>query len=234
MTWFVSFAGVVCDRMTAALSAAQTGRRGGAGPAGGLLGGKDPAGRLLQDVPYQHPGEAVGASKITGRDHFPAGPRHQAGEDADVDAGFQKMHRAVGEDRIRPAGVKAVDLSVIRAVDGTRPRLRSPVVARALAEGQGPPDPGARPYGVGPRNRPARTPQLGPAGVFGDQERLRSAVRNVGEARQVVRPSGRPCNWQPGPRDRGPPDGYRSPGRPHSRRRRPCRRNCNCQGLPRP
>src|SRR5215475_130105 len=26
---------------------AQTGRRGGAGPAGGLLGGKDPAGRVL-------------------------------------------------------------------------------------------------------------------------------------------------------------------------------------------
>src|SRR5262245_45967586 len=66
---------------------------------GGLLGGKDPAGRLLQDVPYQHPGEAVGASIITGRDHFPAGPRRQAGEDADVDAGSQKMHRAVGEDR---------------------------------------------------------------------------------------------------------------------------------------
>jgi hypothetical protein len=37
------------------------------------------------------------------------------------------MHRAVGEDRIRPAGVEAVDLSVIRAVDGTRPLFpRSP------------------------------------------------------------------------------------------------------------
>ena len=41
----VSFADVVCDRMTTALSA-QTERRGGAGPVGGLLGGKDPTGRF--------------------------------------------------------------------------------------------------------------------------------------------------------------------------------------------
>jgi hypothetical protein len=30
---------------------AQTGRRGGAGPAGGLLGGKDPTGRLVLNGP---------------------------------------------------------------------------------------------------------------------------------------------------------------------------------------
>src|SRR5262249_10855586 len=60
-----------------------------------------------------------------------------------------------------------------------------PVGGRALAEDQGPPDPGAA-RGVDPRNRPARTPQFGPTGAFGDQDRLRSAVRNVGEARQVV------------------------------------------------
>src|SRR5262245_21682912 len=36
----------VCDRMQSDNAAgAQTGRRGGAGPAGGLLGGQDPAGR---------------------------------------------------------------------------------------------------------------------------------------------------------------------------------------------
>src|SRR5262249_43553964 len=82
--------------------------------------------------------------------------------------------------------VEAVDLAVIRTVDGTRPRLRGPVVARALAEGDGPRDPGCG-YGVGPRNRPARPPQGRPAGVFGDQERLRGAVRDLGDARQVVR-----------------------------------------------
>jgi hypothetical protein len=31
---------------------------------GGSLGGKDPAGRLLQNVPYQNPGEAAGASPL--------------------------------------------------------------------------------------------------------------------------------------------------------------------------
>jgi hypothetical protein len=50
---FVSFAVVVCDRMTAALSARRPGAgrdtrtSGSAGPAGGLLGGKDPTGRFL-------------------------------------------------------------------------------------------------------------------------------------------------------------------------------------------
>src|SRR5262245_39555306 len=99
------------------------------------------------------------------RTDFPTGRRHQAGEDANVHAGVQEMHGAVSENRVRAAGVKAVHLSVIRAVDGTRPRFRGPVGSRALAEGQGPPDPG-RGHSVGPRNRPTRTPQSGPAGVF--------------------------------------------------------------------
>jgi hypothetical protein len=38
---------VVCDGMTAAHFGAQTERRGGAGPVRGLLGGKDPTGRLF-------------------------------------------------------------------------------------------------------------------------------------------------------------------------------------------
>jgi hypothetical protein len=36
---------VLCGRMTAAYLGAQTERRGGAGPVGGLLGGKEPTGR---------------------------------------------------------------------------------------------------------------------------------------------------------------------------------------------
>src|SRR5262249_36387385 len=106
-------------------------------------------------------------------------------ENPNVDAGFQEMQGAVGEDRVGASRVKAVDLSLIRTIDGTRPRLRGPVVARALAKGQGPRDPG-RLYGIDPWNRPARTPQGGPAGVFGDQDRLRKAVRNLGDACQVV------------------------------------------------
>jgi hypothetical protein len=42
-----SFRELVCDTMAAHLPGAQTERRGGAGPAGGLLGGKDPAGRFV-------------------------------------------------------------------------------------------------------------------------------------------------------------------------------------------
>ena len=82
-----------------------------------------------------HQRATTAASNGSGdRDDFLAGPRHQAGEDADVDVVFQEVQRAVGEDRIRPSGVKAIDLSVIRTVDGTRPRLRGPVGGRALAE----------------------------------------------------------------------------------------------------
>src|SRR5262245_53598102 len=56
MTWFVVLSGLVCGRMAAHLPGAQTGRRGGAGPAGGLLGGKDPAGRfLIRDGRTYHP-----------------------------------------------------------------------------------------------------------------------------------------------------------------------------------
>src|SRR5215203_4142949 len=84
---------------------AQTGRRGGAGPVGDLLGGETPPAALLSAQPFFRPADGS-------RDHddFPAGPCHQAGEDTDVDVGFQEMHGAVGEDRVGTAGVKAVDL----------------------------------------------------------------------------------------------------------------------------
>src|SRR6187455_3062079 len=42
-----SFSDAVCGRMESTLLGAQTGRRGGAGPVGGLLGGKDPTGRFV-------------------------------------------------------------------------------------------------------------------------------------------------------------------------------------------
>src|SRR5262245_61695635 len=51
-TWD-SPSGVVCSTMGAAPLGAQTGRQGGAGPAGGLLGGKDPTGRFFCFQPYQ-------------------------------------------------------------------------------------------------------------------------------------------------------------------------------------
>src|SRR5262245_21649153 len=95
------------------------------------------------------------------------------------------MNRAIDESCVGPAGMKAIDLAIIRAVDGTRPWLRGPVGGRALAEDQGPRNPDAT-AGVAPRSQPARTPLFRPARAFGDQDRLRSAVRNLGEARQAV------------------------------------------------
>lgn len=96
------------------------------------------------------------------------------------------MHGAIGEDRVDAAGVKAISLLPVRAVDGTGSRPRGPVGGRALEQDQGPPDPDAARV-VDPWNRPARTPQFRPARSFGNQDRLRSAVGNVGQARQVVR-----------------------------------------------
>src|SRR5262245_19588986 len=78
-----------------------------------------------------------------------------------------------------------MDLAVFRTIDRTRPGLRGPVVARALAEGDGPRDPGCG-YGVGPWNPPTGPPQCGPTSVFSDQDRLAAAIRNLGTARQLV------------------------------------------------
>src|SRR5262245_50497275 len=57
-----------------------------------------------------------GGSRTCGE--FPAGPRRQAGEDADVHIAPQEMNRSVGEDRVRPNRMKAVSFVVVRAVDG--------------------------------------------------------------------------------------------------------------------
>jgi hypothetical protein len=52
----------VCPIMaTATYPGAQTERRGGAGPVGGLLGGKDPTGRLFR-VPFS--GRTVGKTVL--------------------------------------------------------------------------------------------------------------------------------------------------------------------------
>ena len=68
-----------------------------------------------------------GFSVVTGRAGFPAGPRYQGGQDADAHVGIQEVNGAIGEHGIRPAGVEAVDLPVIGAVDGTWPRTRGAI-----------------------------------------------------------------------------------------------------------
>src|SRR5262245_30643053 len=111
------------------------------------------------------------ADDLRDRDHFAASPCHQAGEDANVDVGFQKMPRAIREDRVGSDGMKTIDLLFIGAVDGTRSRFSRTVAARALAESQRPANPNATEC-VDFRNWPVSAPQFGPTGAFGDQYRL--------------------------------------------------------------
>src|SRR5262249_26313595 len=54
-------------------------------------------------------------SIVTGRNDLAAGPRDQAGENADVEGLLQKMHGAVDEHSVGPARVEAVNLPVVRA-----------------------------------------------------------------------------------------------------------------------
>src|SRR5690348_12860846 len=66
-------------------------------------------------------------SEITGREELAAVPRDQSGQDADVDAGLQEVHRAVREHRVGAAGVEAIHFPLIGAVEGTRPRTHRSV-----------------------------------------------------------------------------------------------------------
>src|SRR5262249_46902017 len=116
----------------ATLPCAQAGRRGGAGPAGGSLGGKDPTGRLLRGSeitrpsrPQPPPGRQPGLvraredrapptgppSEITCRDNFAAGPRDQPGENSDINALPEEMDRAVGRHDVSAAGMEAVEFA---------------------------------------------------------------------------------------------------------------------------
>src|SRR5262245_17790950 len=79
---------------------AQTERRGGAGPAGGLLGGKAPpaAWFLLQSSLFQtHAGAPRGSRQS---DHFPAGARAQGLERWQRREVAQEAYGAVGEGEV--------------------------------------------------------------------------------------------------------------------------------------
>src|SRR5262245_59685861 len=62
---------------------------------------------------------------IPGRDDLAAGPRGQAGQDADIHADFQEPHRAIRKYGVGPARVEAVDFIIVGAVDGTRAECTS-------------------------------------------------------------------------------------------------------------
>ena len=110
----------------------QTERRGGAGPVRGLLGGKaSPAALVfllfMRDGFANRPALPDGSqnrptllppSEIAGWDDFAAGARDQGGQDVDTHSFCQEPNGAVGEHGVGPAGVEAVDFSVIRAING--------------------------------------------------------------------------------------------------------------------
>src|SRR5262249_15978411 len=104
-------------------------------------------------------------------------------KDADVDRGLQEMHCAVCEHGVGTAGVEAVDLEDVGAVDGARSRSHRPVGRRApksdpILEAS----PGAAwDHLIGARL--ARLPEPRPAGIFGEQDSVRGAVRDVRETR---------------------------------------------------
>src|SRR6516162_569531 len=99
-------------------------------------------------------------SEVIPRDDFAAGSGHEAGEDPDADARFEEVDGPIRKHRVGPTGVEAVDLRLIRTVDGTRPRA-SPVSSRAHNADQLPCGPGGF-QEVDSGNRPARTPGFGP------------------------------------------------------------------------
>src|SRR6516162_5783565 len=109
-------------------------------------------------------------SVITGRDGLATGPRDERSQDAEAHAGSQELDVAVRKHGVGPAGVEAVDLTVVGAVNGTRPRTRLSIKCRALRDD---PIPGGLPgppfdclIGAGI----ASAPQFGPARVFGEQD----------------------------------------------------------------
>src|SRR5262245_11079603 len=97
----VSFADVVCERMTTALPA----RRPSAGAVPGRRGAclavrphRPPTWRLRSQVVGTGAGVSARApSEFPGRDDLAAVAGHQSGKDADADVGPQEAHRAVGE-----------------------------------------------------------------------------------------------------------------------------------------
>src|SRR6266851_965545 len=82
-------------------------------------------------------------SEIIGPDHLAAGPSSQPGEDADVHGGVQEMHGAVCIHGVGPAGVEAIDLPVVRAIDGAGAVKSGPVRRGTLDEQQVSGSPGA-------------------------------------------------------------------------------------------
>src|SRR5262249_10568020 len=111
-------------------------------------------------------------------------PEHP-GKDADVQVGLQEMYRAVGEPDVGPAGVEAIDFSVVHTINGTRAVDVGPVRRGAFAPQQVSRGPGAAGQPE-VRDLLASLPECGPARAFGYQDRVRGAVTDVRQAPGAV------------------------------------------------
>src|SRR5439155_22904429 len=106
------------------------------------------------------------SSEIIRPDDLAAGPSSQPGEYADVDGGIQEMPGAVCKHDIGAAGVEAINLPVVGAIDGAGAVKSCPIPCGAAAPQQASGGPGAAGE-PDVRDRLATLPQLRPARAFG-------------------------------------------------------------------
>src|SRR6516165_5544215 len=96
------------------------------------------------------------------------------------------MHRPIGKDRVGAVRMKAVELTVVGAVDGTRSRTCLSILSRTLnGEGISESTP-ATAREILTRTCPPRQPLSWPAGILGQQDRVRGAVGNGFDAGKDV------------------------------------------------
>src|SRR5262249_43684467 len=116
---------------------------------------------------------------ISVRKDFAARARYQGCQYADVRARALEVHGTIGEQHIGAAGVEAVNLFQIGAVDRARPRARAGLRIEALdLNAIGPGSPRAA-LAVSIRDEFSDLPALRAAGSLRNQDGIRGAVLDV-------------------------------------------------------
>src|SRR5262249_12881508 len=129
------------------------------------------------------------SSELIARNGFTAGSGHQRGYDLDGYVGSQETDRAIGKTCVGPARMKAVELAVVGAVDGTLARMsyairRGPSNRKRIIE-SGPP--AAEDRLVFACRHPQ--PLSRPAGILRQQDRVGSAIPAQDSSDCCSRPS---------------------------------------------
>src|SRR5262249_37493488 len=120
---------------------------------------------------------------ISVRKDFAARARYQGCQYADVRARALEVHRTVREQHVGAAGVEAVNLFEIGAIDGTWARTRAGLRIKALdLNAIGPGSPRAA-LAVSIRDEFSHLPALRAAASLRNQDGIRGAVLDVGDPR---------------------------------------------------